>query len=278
MTDTTALPATTRIGRTGLRVADLDAEIEFYRDIVGLTLRDRTTATATLGAGGTPLVHLEHDADAGQRGNRPGLFHTALRVPSRTALGAALERIRGEWRLDGASDHNVSEALYLTDPESNGVEVYRDRGREQWPHAADGSVGMATLPLDLDEIRSESDGAADAPAGTTVGHVHLEATGIGAARRFYVDTLGFDVRMDGGSVLFLAAGDYHHHLGVNTWNGRSEPAGGRGLAWFEVVVPDGETMAAVRDRLAAADLAVAERGDGIEVRDPDGIVVRIRSE
>lgn len=272
------LPVATRIGRTALRVTDLDGAVAFYRDVVGLEIRNRTDTAATLGAGDAPLLELERDADAAPRGNRAGLFHTAFRVPSRTALGAALERIREEWRLDGASDHNVSEALYLTDPEGNGVEIYRDRERDQWPHAADGSVQMETLPLDLGAVAAESGSAGDAPAETTVGHVHLEATGIEAARGFYVDTLGFDVRMDAGAALFLAAGGYHHHLGVNTWNGRSDPAGGRGLAWFEVVVPDDATLAAVRDRLTAADVAVAERGDSIEVADPDGVVVRVRPE
>ena len=278
MTDTAALPETTRIGRTALRVADLDAEIDFYRDVVGLTVHDRTAATATLGVGGAPLLEVERDPDAGPRGTRAGLFHTAFRVPSRAALGAALDRIRSEWRLDGASDHNVSEALYLSDPEGNGVEIYRDRERDKWPHAEDGSVQMETLPLDLGVIAAASDGAADAPAGTTVGHVHLEATGIEAAREFYVDTLGFDVRMDAGAALFLAAGDYHHHVGVNTWNGRSEPAGGYGLAWFEIVVPDRATLAAVRDRLDAAEWDRAERADGIEIADPDGIRIRLRTD
>jgi len=277
MSDAASLPAATRIGRAALRVADLDEVTEFYRNVVGLEVQQRTDATATLGAGDTALLELQRDVDAEPRGNRAGLFHTAFRVPSRTALGAALDRIRSEWRLDGASDHNVSEALYLSDPEGNGVEIYRDREREQWPHAADGSVEMATLPLDLGEVAAASDGAADAPAGTTVGHVHLEATAIEAARAFYVDTLGFDVRMDVESALFLAAGDYHHHVGVNTWNGRSEPAGGYGLAWFEVVVPDDATLSAVRERLAA-DVAVAERGDGIEVADPDGIRIRVRTD
>ena len=137
---------------------------------------------------------------------------------------------------------------------------------------------MDTLPLDLGDLLEASDGAADAPVETTVGHIHLEATGIGAAREFYVDTLGFGVRTDAGSALFFSAGDYHHHVGVNTWNGRSEPAGGRGLAWFEVVVPDGRALAAVRDRLAAADTPGAERDGGIEVADPDGIRLRIRAE
>jgi catechol 2,3-dioxygenase len=279
MTDSSTLPAVARIGRTALRVADLDEEIAFYRDVVGVALHERTETTATLGAGEAPLLELQCDADAAPRGpHRAGLFHTAFRVPSRAALGAALERIREEWRLDGASDHNVSEALYLTDPEGNGVEIYRDRDRKEWPHAADGSVRMETLPLDLDEITAESDGATDAPAGTTVGHVHLEATDIEAARAFYVDTLGFNVRAAWDSALFLAAGDYHHHVGVNTWNGRSEPAGGYGLAWFEVVVPDEGTLAAVRDRLDAAEVAIADSGDGIEVTDPDGIRIRLRTD
>jgi catechol 2,3-dioxygenase len=276
--DTPALPAATRIGRAALRVADLDQQVEFYRDVVGLELRTQTDATATLGADGTPLLELERDTDAGSRGNRAGLFHTAFQVPSRTALGAALERIRDEWRLDGASDHNVSEALYLSDPEDNGVEIYRDRDRDQWPRAPDGSVRMDTLPLDLGAVADASDGATDAPPGTTLGHVHLEATDIGAARAFYVDTLGLGVQMDAGSALFLAAGGYHHHVGVNTWNGRSNPAGGRGLAWFEAVAPDEGTLAAVRDRLAAADIAVTERESGIAVADPDGIRLRIRVE
>ena len=279
MTDgTPTLPAATRIGRAALRVADLDRQLKFYRDVVGLELQTQTDATATLGAGGTPLLELERDTDAGSRGTRAGLFHTAFRVPSRTALGAALDRIRGEWRLDGASDHNVSEALYLSDPEDNGVEIYRDRDRDQWPRAPDGSVRMDTLPLDLGAVADASDGATDAPPGTTLGHVHLEATEIGAARAFYVDTLGFDVQMDAGSALFLAAGGYHHHVGANTWHGRTDPAGGRGLAWFEVVVPDNRAVAAVRERLVAADIAVTERESGVAIADPDGIRLRIRAE
>ena len=276
--DTPTLPAATQIGRAALRVTDLDRQVAFYRDVVGLELQARTDATATLGAGGTPLLELERDTDAGSRGNRAGLFHTAFRVPSRTALGAALERTRDGWRLNGASDHNVSEALYLSDPAGNGVEIYWDRDRDRWPHAPDGSVRMDTLPLDLDDILEASDSAADAPPGTTLGHVHLEATDIGPARTFYVDTLGFDVRMDAGSALFLAAGGYHHHVGVNTWNRRSDPAGGHGLAWFEVVVPNDRAVAAVRERLAAADIAGTERESGIAVTDPDGIRLRIRAE
>ena len=275
----TPLPDATRLGRSALRVADLDEMIEFYRTVVGLSVRSRGETRATLGVDDTPLLVLLRDADAAPRTDRQaGLFHTAFRVPSRTALGAALERVRDHWTLEGASDHLVSEALYLSDPEGNGVEIYCDRPREEWPRSDDGTVEMSTLPLDVDAIVSQSDSAADAPAGTDLGHVHLETTSLSAAREFYVETLGLGVQIDSDAALFLAAGDYHHHVGINTWNGRSEPAGGRGLAWFEIVVPSSDALAALRERLADAGVAVTDRSDGVEIADPDGIGIRLRVE
>ncbi|QCC49033.1 VOC family protein [Halobellus limi] len=277
--DSPSLPPETRLGRTALSVHDLDAVTEFYRTVVGLAVLARDDGTATLGVDGTPLLVLRRDADAPPRGrDQAGLFHNAFRLPSRAALGAALERISDGWTLDGASDHDVSEALYLSDPEGNGVEIYRDRPRAEWPRTADGGVEMATRPLDLDDIAAESNGGSTAPEGTTLGHVHLEVTSVPTARDFYVETLGFEVRMDAGAALFVAAGGYHHHLGLNAWNGRSSPAGGRGLAWFEVLVPDDAAVRAVRERLAGADVAVAERDGGIEFEAPDGVTVRLRAE
>jgi len=279
MSDGSPLPGTARIGRTALTVADLDRTVEFYRDVVGLTVQTRAATTATLGAGETPLLVLERDDDAPPRSRaQAGLFHNAFEVPSRAALGAALDRIRERWQLDGASDHFVSEALYLTDPEDNGVEIYTDTPRETWPRADDGTIQLGTAPLDLDDVSAASDGSAAVPSGTTVGHVHLEVSDIDAARSFYAETLGFRTQTETESALFLAAGDYHHHVGVNTWNGRSRPAGGRGLSWFEVVVPDDEALAAVRRRLAETDVAVTDRDRGIETSDPDGITVRLRTD
>ena len=273
------LPDATRLGRSALRVADLDAMIEFYRTVVGLSVQSRDETRATLGVDDTPLLMLSQDADAVPRTDRQaGLFHNAFRVPSRTALGAALERVRDHWTLEGASDHLVSEALYLSDPEGNGVEIYCDRPREEWPRSDDGTVEMSTLPLDVDAVVSQSDSAADAPAGTDLGHMHLETTSLSAAREFYVETLGLGVQIDSDAALFLAAGDYHHHVGINTWNGRSEPAGGRGLAWFEVVVPSNDALAAVRERLADAGVDVTDRSDGVAIADPDGIGIRLRVE
>ncbi|EMA70218.1 glyoxalase/bleomycin resistance protein/dioxygenase [Halorubrum aidingense JCM 13560] len=282
------LPAETRIGRAALRVADLDETVAFYRDVVGLTVLDRGVDEAVLGADGTELLVLERDPDLPERGRTDaGLFHTAFRVPSRAALGEALARVRDRWRLDGASDHRVSEALYLADPEGNGVEIYRDRPREEWPVAEDGTVTMTTEPLDLEAVAAATAAAAErgdrVPPGTDVGHVHLEVTSLSAFEAVYVDGLGFALGMTGPDVRFVAAGGYHHHLGANTWRGRTTPAAGRGLAWFEVVVPDAAALAAVRERLAsvasdgAVDVRVAERDDGIEVVDADGIAVRVRT-
>ncbi|MFD1565744.1 VOC family protein [Haloarchaeobius amylolyticus] len=278
MTTSPLIPETARIGRTALRVGDLAETIDFYRDVVGLSVVTRGDTTATLGVDGTPLLVLEHAENESPRGwAQAGLFHTAFKVPSRAALGAALERIRERWQLDGASDHYVSEALYLTDPEGNGVEIYTDRPQEEWPRAADGTVEIGTVPLDLDDVAAQSTGGTTAPPGTTVGHLHLEATSLEAAREFYVETLGLTVQTESPSALFLAAGDYHHHLGVNTWHGRSQPAGGRGVAWFEFLVTDAETLSAVRRRLEDADIPVNERDGAIELTDPDEIAIRIRA-
>ena len=280
------LPAGTHIGRTALRVADLDATVAFYRDVVGLAALRRGDDEAVLGIDGEPLLVLLRDRDRLDRGRTDaGLFHTAFRVPSRAALSEGLSRVNERWRLDGASDHGVSEALYLNDPEGNGVEIYRDRPREKWSIDDDGTVAMVTEPLDLDAVAGVAErGAGSAPAGrappgTDIGHVHLEVTSLPAFESVYVDGIGFETGMTGPEVRFVAAGGYHHHLAANTWRGRTTPATGRGLAWFEVVVPGRAAVKAVRDRLDAlgspADVGVVERANGIEVTDRDGIRVRV---
>ncbi|MFP8951483.1 VOC family protein [Natrialbaceae archaeon A-arb3/5] len=277
------LPESTALGRTALRVADKAAAVEFYRDVVGLAVVRNDEAMAALGAGETPLLVILEDEDAlPRRRDQTGLFHTAFRVPNRAALGDALSRVRDDWRLDGASDHGFSEALYLADPEGNGVEIYRDRPRAEWPRDDDGSLGVQSIPLDLEALAADAGGesVATVPTETDLGHVHLEAASIANARAFYHETLGFDVSIDAGpSATFFAAGGYHHHVGVNTWNGRSNPVEDDhcGLAWFEIVVPDDEALAGVRDRLADASVSIAQRRDGFALDDPNGIEIRFRS-
>lgn len=283
------LPADTQIGRTALRVGDLDSVVRFYTDVIGLTGIDHEPDKATLGVGESPLlVVTQVDASPERARTGAGLFHTAFRVPSRAALGAALSRITERWQLDGASDHGVSEALYLTDPEGNGVEVYHDRPRETWSVTDDGTVSMVTAPLELGAVASAAGTSADAhdparvPPGTDIGHVHLEVTSLPAFESVYVDGIGFETGMTGPDVRFVGAGGYHHHIAANTWQRRTTPAAGRGLAWFEVLVPDQAATLAIRDRFDAldpdVDTALTERDDGLDVTDADGITVRIRIE
>lgn len=276
-----ALPAATAMGRIALRVNELDRVAEFYETVLGFDVGEHGQRRAILSAGGEALVVLVQDPDAPPREpDETGLFHAAFLVPSRAALGDALERIERHWRLDGTADHVVSEALYLSDPEGNGIEVYRDRSRETWPVAEDGRIGIDTIPLDVEGVRSAASEREAAPAATTLGHVHLEVSSIAAARSFYVDALGMDVKQRfGGSALFVAAGGYHHHLGLNVWENRSSPPRGRGLEWFELVVPDADALDAVRTRLERRGFATEDgAGEGFETIDPDGIRLRLRSE
>ncbi len=278
--DAGELPAAAHVGRVALRVGSLDRVLPFYEDAVGL-VADRDGDRAALGpADGAPLLVLEEAPDAPERPpSAAGLFHVAVRLPGRESLGDALARLRASAAsLSGASDHLVSEALYLRDPEGNGVELYRDRPRDDWP-VDDGRVRMDTRPLDLDDLEAAGDGehAARLPAGTDVGHVHLEVTDLPRAEAFYGETLGLRVRARyGASATFLATGDYHHHVGLNVWNRRSAPADGhRGLAWWELALPEEGALESVAERLADAGHAVVERPGGRVVEDPDGIELRL---
>jgi catechol 2,3-dioxygenase len=275
--DTDTLPQGTRIGRTALRVNDLDELTGFYRDVVGLSVLDESDTRSVLGVADTPLLVLEGDADAPTRHRSgAGLYHTAFRVPSRAALGDALARIRDHWQLGGASDHWVSEALYLTDPEGNGIEIYRDFPRDEWPRSDDGRVRISTEPLDLETIEAAATGDAQAPPGTDIGHIHLEVSSLDAFRDSYVDTLGFEVQTTVPAASFVSAGGYHHHIGANTWHHRTAPINGRGLSWFEVVVPDQATLTDVQSRLESSAIPGTETDGGLIVHDPDEIEVRIR--
>lgn len=273
-----SLPPETALGRTALRVADSTAMTEFYRDVVGLVVLSKSADTTVLGVEGSPLLVLTEDKSAPAREQtETGLFHIAFRVPTRAALGEALQRIREQWRLDGASDHGVSEALYLTDPENNGVEIYRDFPRDEWPVGGNNRIEIGTYPLDLDSIAAAAGDGESAPSGTDVGHIHLEVSSLSAVDEFYTETLGFDLQATMSSARFLGAGGYHHHIGANTWNGRTEPAAGRGLDWFEIVVPDSDALGAFRARLDRKGYSVTERADGFSVTDPDGIELRVHA-
>jgi catechol 2,3-dioxygenase len=276
-----AIPSESYIGPVHLTVADLDREREFYERAIGLrilgTNGDAHGSTLCLGADGTVVVELIGDPDAPpRRRGTTGLFHLAILVPTRADLAGALRRVvAAGGPLAGASDHLVSEALYLADPEGNGIEIYRDRPREEW-RRVDGQIEMATLPLDLDSLLAEQGERESprAPAGTRIGHVHLHVADLAAAQEFYAGVLGFDVTVRGyPGALFLSAGGYHHHIGVNTWAGKGAPApppGSRGLRDFAIVLPGAAELDAAERRLRDAGVEARRDTDGVHAADPSG--------
>jgi catechol 2,3-dioxygenase len=284
------LPAETALGPVSLTVGDLAGVAGFYERVVGLGVLERDSDVVRLGpAGGDPLVELVGRPDAAPRARRSsGLFHLAILLPERVELARALRRVVGAgWGLSGASDHLVSEALYLSDPEGNGIELYRDRPREEWRHEPDsGELAMATLPLGLDDLVGElpegDEEDAGAPPGTRIGHVHLQVSDLAPAERFYEQLLGFEVRVRSyPGALFMAAGGYHHHVGANTWQSAGGPPAdpdARGLRHFTVVVPDATERDRVAQRAADAGFAPEAQPDGsVLVRDPFRIGVLLRA-
>ncbi|PZQ52490.1 MAG: glyoxalase [Rhodovulum sulfidophilum] len=249
------------IGHVVLTVHDLDKLSDFYQRAVGLERLSSDGESASLGAGGRQLLELRRDPAARFAGHREaGLFHTAFLLPSREDLGALLNAYaKRNARIQGASDHAVSEALYLSDPEGNGIEIYSDRPRDVWPRGAAG-IEMTTEPLDLaDLMRSATGEWNGAPAGTVVGHVHLRVGAIPEAEAFYTTGLGMDLttRYPGGS--FYASGGYHHHLATNVWSSRG--AAPRDLP------ATGLTEVALRATPEEVD-AFAARHGGSSARDP----------
>lgn len=274
--------AGTRIGAVHLTVADLEREVAFYRDRLGMALLSRDGRVARLGiAPGVALFVLTERPGARRSPFRAtGLYHVAILVPSRADLARSIRRLAtAGQRFQGFSDHLVSEAAYLADPEANGIEVYRDRPRDAWPRDGRGYV-LGLEPLDVEALLAEaeppssSEGAAPLPAGTANGHVHLRVADLGDAEQFYVGTMGFDVtaRYD-RSALFVSAGGYHHHVGLNTWQSLGAPPpppDATGLDRFEIVLPDPAERDRVAGRIARSGLPVEERDAGLLARDPSG--------
>jgi catechol 2,3-dioxygenase len=277
----------TAIGTVRLTVADLDRSRSFYEQALGLPPSELDDGGLALGRSGEhPLIELRGDSSA-PRLNRhaTGLYHLAVLVPTRLDLALALARLaEARWPLDGASDHLVSEALYLSDPDGNGIEIYRDRPRDQWRRSA-GGLEMATLPLDLrnllDELTGTGSPQPSVPAGTRIGHVHLQVADVAEAEAFYHGLLGFDVMVRGyPGALFVSAGGYHHHIGLNTWHsaGASSPAPGSiGLRSFEVELPGAEDRDQLLARIRESGLRIEPAPGGGIVRDPSGNAVMLRS-
>jgi len=271
------LPPETRVGRVALRTVSLDRVVLFYRRLGFDVVRESREAWL-VPADGAELVVLTEDPSAPERSpNATGLFHFAVRVPTRQALTDAFARINDtDLTLTGASNHLVSEGLYLRDPDGNGVEIYRDMPCEEWPRTDSGRIDIGSVPLDLDALAAEPTESERFPRDTDIGHVHLELVDLDRAREFYVDRVGFGLQAPDhrDEALFVAADDYHHHLELNGWNGRTRPAGDtRGLDWYKLVVPDEGALERLERWLDAFRVS-----DTLVVTDPDGIELHVRVE
>jgi catechol 2,3-dioxygenase len=271
------ISARTVLGAVELSVADLDRSLPFYETAVGLKTLRREDGRAVLGTDRRELLVLTEEPGARPGHGHTGLYHFALLVPERRDLARWLAHAaRDQVPLTGLSDHFVSEALYLRDPDGHGIEIYWDRPRESW----EGQVGerMTTLPLDVDSILGELDdpGARfeGLAAGTIMGHVHLKVASVPETIAFYRDVLGFGLMAElGDQAAFLSAGGYHHHIGANTWESAGAgppPEGSAALRHATVVLPDATAREWVLSRLAAAGVEVERIGGDSLVRDPSG--------
>jgi catechol 2,3-dioxygenase len=283
-TTPTSLDPATTVGMANLIVADLDRAVQFYTETLGFTeqVRQGDTAYLSAGVGGTSWLRLARLAGARRKPRHTtGLYHIAILTPSRAALARSLRRlVEQHYPLQGASDHLVSEALYLADPDGNGLEIYRDRPRAEWPRL-NGTLRMDSLPLDLqrlyDEAVAEDQPWAGLDPATHLGHVHLHVADLDAAVRFYTTLIGFDlvVRL-ADSAAFLSAGGYHHHLGLNTWAGVGAPPpppDAVGLRGFTIALPSEAERERVLARLRAAEIPLTEYAGLPEARDPSGNAV-----
>jgi catechol 2,3-dioxygenase len=266
------------LGAVGLGVADLERSLEFYRDAIGMDVLERSDGGAALGAGGRELLRLEERRGTRRDPDAADLFHFALLLPSRAALGRQLQHLieRGV-KLTGAADHHVSEALYLDDPDGHGVELYRDRPRADW--LVDGRIRLTNARLDHEGILAagRTSGArwAGLDPGTVMGHVHLQTQDLPGAQGYFVERLGFDVIQSDRHVTFMSVGGYHHHVAVNDWNRKHRPAapeaGGIGLLWYEIRLPQAADLSGL-----ATALPDARTVDGtLTARDPSGIPLRL---
>jgi catechol 2,3-dioxygenase len=272
------------IGAVALAVHDLDRVSGYYRHLLGLSEVSRSAGTVKLGVGDTALIQLDHRPDAKPDDPREaGLYHTAFLMPTRADLArwvkhAAATRVP----VTGASDHGVSEAIYLDDPEGNGVEVYADRPPERW-NWRDDLVDMPTQRLDVDDLVAAADRQAtyaEAPAGLRVGHIHLRVGDLDAAKQFYQDGIGLGLTRRRGGAMFMSSARYHHHVAANVWH--SERASRRddsraGLAWFSIEANDSATLEALAARLRATGAPVKPAAGGFETSDPWGTRIRLVS-
>jgi catechol 2,3-dioxygenase len=279
-TGAATLPANLRLGPVHLTVTNLDRSIPFYSTAVGLNLIDRTDGVATMGTGDEPVLYLHELGGARPAGRHAGLYHVALLYPTREELAHAAARLAvTRTPIQGASDHGTHEAIYLPDPDGNGLELAADRPRDEWPELTIYNLGPA--PLDIDDLLAAAGNGhpnASAAPGLKVGHLHLHVGDVEEGLRFYRDVVGFEEMMRMPTAAFVAAGGYHHHLAFNVWRGQNvpaEPAGTVGLRHWTIVLPDDESVEALKKRAADAGIDTEEADGALVLRDPWGIELHV---
>jgi catechol 2,3-dioxygenase len=277
-----ALPAALRLGAVHLTVTDVDRSVAWYQEALGLRVHAHEAGSAELGDGVETTVVLREDAQARPAGRHAGLYHYALLYPTREELARAALRLAATGTpIQGASDHETHEAIYLPDPDGNGIELAWDRARDQWP--ADLGYVRGPAPLDFDGLLATVAGetaTARIGEGLRMGHVHLHVGDVDEGLAFYRDVLGFEVRATMGSAAFVSAGGYHHHLAINVWNGRGvgpAPEHTAGLRHWTVQLPTDDDVAAVQDRVLEAAYDAEPAVGGFLVRDPWHTAVMIVS-
>lgn len=272
------------IERVDLRVRDIELALTFYRDVLGLEVAGKHEHHAELKSPGGSVFLMLDSTGVTQRSDRnaTGLFHVAIRFPTRAAVGDVLQRlVYAGWAV-GAGDHLVSEALYVDDLDGNGIELYRDRPVEEWPPPSGGmTVPMATLPVDLDALLASGRGTAalgePVAAGTDIGHVHFQVADVERTTRFYADVIGLDLiaRM-GDQASFFSSNAYHHHIGANSWSSRGARPSPRSCAGLEQVIFGASTVEQLErliERLSRGGAAHTVEDGRVQVRDPDGITL-----
>lgn len=271
------------LGELKLKVSNLERSIRFYQEVVGFKIlsQDATTAELTVD-GNHALLVLEEIPNAliTPKRSAAGLFHFAILLPTRKDLGLSLQNLIHSGIQIGQADHRVSEALYISDPDNNGIEIYRDRPRESWSWDAE---MMATSPIDWEGLLEEAkDGKWDGlPSDATIGHIHLHVNNIQAAKHFYCDLLGFDIVIDGAQetdASFISAGGYHHHIGLNMWAGVGAPippSNGTGLLYYTIKFPNQSELEKTLNQLRNAGISAAEQDHAWIVYDPSNIGIRL---
>ncbi|MDM5329038.1 VOC family protein [Neobacillus sp. CF12] len=268
------------VGEVNLKVKDLEKALTFYQNIIGFQVLEKTDRKAALSTDGkTPLVTLEQPENViPKEGRMSGLYHFAILLPSRADLSVFLRHFLGTGYGLGAADHYVSEALYITDPDGNGIEVYRDRPSKEWTWK-NGLVDMVTEELDGNSILAESDAEwKGLPSGTVMGHIHLHVGDLQKAEEFYTKGLGFEIVSHYPQAVFLSTGRYHHHIAINTWQGvgaPTPPQNSVGLNWYTLVFPDEATREKTLQQLQQLGSSVQKETEYYVVSDPSGNQIRL---